>query len=286
MIDLITSKLINLRYRIEESLFFSAKNCEFWHSTLLDNNNLPVSAGFGPSISDARKIAIAEYLERSFYHECANTNVKKNIEWGIDIIPTACGFAAGFNLANTIHRSIAEATERWVMSKWIDDGFYLQQRNISSLENELDEASVFLISQFDKVLFFEKEVLVSLNELNFKIKVVQTMGLKDGGIFPGSSAQIGKNIWQHAMLESYRHLLLYKNNSFVDRFPENKIRYFAKNAQVAFAAIDNAKKLEWPNPKIVFHKNTSIDKDNYFIARTIIEGWKSWHLGPLERFLY
>lgn len=286
MINEIVKSLKSNNFIIEESLFFKGNKSEFWHSTVLDDNQNPVSAGFGSNLNMSRKIAISEFLERTFYHKikAEQNNDKEN--WGLDIIPTACGFAAGFDRPNTIHRSIAEATERWVMSKWIDDGYYIREVPLSEINSELDEVSNFFMSYFDRVLFFEKDVVVNLTGINFKIRVVQTMGLKGNGIYPGSSAQIENNIWQHALLESVRHLLLVKNNNPINRFPENKIRFFSNNSNLALNVISKAKITDWPIPKVLMHKSIGLENNSYFIARTILSGWNSWHLGPIERFLY
>lgn len=288
MEDFLKNLLLVSGCSLEESRVFGESGVDFWHCIVLRNDNFPLAGGFAQDRMQARKIALAEYLERKTYHSIIKADDATRIEWGINLIPTACGFAAGFDKKNTILRSIREAAERWVMSKWIDDGFWIEEISPERLVNTLDPASLFFISNFSEVRFFKKHILLEVNGMPLEIAVAQTMACTENGIFPGSSAQLtGGNIWQHALLESFRHYLFVKNSPVRENvFPDEKIRYFAKNKEVAIAQISKAKSLDWPSPKISFHKQESFLNNQYFVARTILPGWESWHLGSLDRFLY
>ncbi len=287
MLDKIDTILKETGNYIQEAQVFGESGEIYWHSSILDKNNHSLSAGFANSRLDARKIAIAEFLERKTCEELSK-NPKGYTDWGFDKIPTACGFAAGFNKNNVIARSIAESAERWVMSKWIDEHYLIEKISANEVHSGLDPISKFFFKQFDEVLFFSKVVLVNLGTSFISINVAQTMGIKNGGIFPGSSAQnTGGSIWQHALLESFRHLLVIRNNEALPGlFPDNRVRYFAQHADIALAQIDRATKIEWPIPSVALHKSESFDNGDYFLARTILDGWKSWHDGPIDRFLY
>ena len=283
---LIEQLLLKFECQIEESIFYEDSIVQFWHSAIIDKFGNPISGGFSFDKMQARKIALAEFIERKKVNELFNISDKSKKEWGLDLIPTACGFAAGFNLQNTIQRSINEAVERWVMSKWIDNGCYIEQLPQNKIQN-LDPASEFFVSQFDEVLFFKKEVVLQVNDQYQKITVGQTMGLTEFGIFPGSSAQFNNGqVWQHALLESYRHYLGVQNNPDFSTFPGNKVLFFANNKKIALNQISNATKESWPVPEIILHQHQSFESDNYFLARTIINGWSSWNSGSIERFLY
>lgn len=286
MLD-IMQRLNTLKLTAQEALVPIQHDSQFWHCSILDEKSFPVSGGFGSTKNDARKIATAEFLERmNYYKICSSTDQHKT--WGLDLISTACGFAAGFHRENTILRSVAEAHERWVMSKWIDEDYLIEEISAEKVEKELDPASSFFASQFDKVLYFKKEIAVQLGEKWVTFEFGQTMGLKDDGIYPGSSAQkSGGNLWQHALLETFRHFLAVQNNSHRgDVFPDNKVHFFSKNAQIALDQIYRTKKTKWPGTKINFHRCEHIEDGNYFFARTIVDGWRAWNQGPLERFLY
>jgi ribosomal protein S12 methylthiotransferase accessory factor YcaO len=280
--------LINNNCTLQESTVDVKSAYEFWHSVVLDNSQNPISGGFGNNKMAARKIAIAEYLERHFFRNLLNSSKEIQTEWGLDIIPTACGFAAGFNSENTVLRSVNEAIERWVMSKWIDDNFALEEVGLEFIKPKLDPAALFFIEQFDEVLFFKKKVIVMIQDNPMQVTVAKTMGLTSTGIFPGSSAQIScGNIWNHALLESFRHLLAVRNNPVRKNvFPDNKVRFFAENKNIGLKQIKAASNRNWPLPQITFHNSESLLGGQYFIARTIISGWKTWSDGPIERFLF
>ena len=274
--------------KIEESLLFPESTIQFWHSNIIDSSGHSLGAGFGKDRLYARKIACAEFLERRKFREIAAESNHERDSWGLNQIPTACGFAAGFDRTNTIIRSVTEATERWVMSKWIDDDCKIDEISYATITNELDEASKFMASQFESVRLFKKNVSLKLGDMPVEICVAQTFGLLNDGIYPGSSAQAAVGpIWQHAFLESFRHLLFVRNNPVrPDRFPDDKIHFFSKNASVALAQIDRTKGNPWPTPVIGFHRIEHFEDFNFFLARTILNGWSSWNLGPMTRFLY
>lgn len=288
MINFIETTLLAERCTLQEAALTPEAGIEYWHTTVIDKSGMPLSGGFAQDKNQSRKIAVAEYLERKLVREIYSCGETERSTWGLDIIPTACGFAGGFNANNTRFRSIAEAAERWVMSKWIDEGYFIEQLSSQKVEENLDPISKFIASKFDNVLYFSKDVLIPIGDQFIAIKVCQTMGLLGGGIFPGSSAQLtGGTIWQHALIESYRHLLAAKNNTVNrDLFPFNRINYFAKNAAVALTKIAEANRTSWPIPKVILHRTQEYYSGNFYLSRTILDGWESWHLGPIDRFVY
>ena len=267
-------------------------NHKYWHSSVISSDGFPLSGGFSSDRYAARKIAIAEFLEFNEVRNLAREDSAGN--WALDLFPTNCGFAVGFDEFNTRLRSIREAAERWVMSKWIDEHYYIPDINAGELFPNLSGPAKFFVSQFDEVLFFKIAVTVLLDGHFYQIEVAQTMGLKGKGIYPGSSAQgseIGNEngIWEHALLESFRHLQGVKNNPVCNRegiFPDNRINFFAKNGRIALQQIAKANRQDWPLPRIKLHKWVSLYNGEVYLARTIIDGWNSWHTGPLDRFLY
>jgi hypothetical protein len=289
LIELLLRKILNDHSAsIQESeIVFGTDS--YWQSTVLDGSNFPVGGGYHRDRYQARKIGLAEFVERMNYRRIQkNNSTQLKEKWGAHILPTACGFAAGFDKNQTVLRSVQEAVERWVMSKWIDDNYYIQEFELREIQPDLGSGSLFFINEFDKVLFFKKEVVVFLNNEPFKIEVAQTMGLKDGGIYPGSSARsIGEGIWEHALVESFRHLMGVKNNPVrVNQFPDDRIHYFSKNADKAIKQISKAYKKEWPLSQVKHFNVEEIMNGEMFLARTIIDGWRSWHEGKIDRFLY
>jgi hypothetical protein len=277
----------NNNLKLIESRPYPEADAEYWHSTVVDGGGSPISGGFGTDQARARRIAVAELLERFAVRDLAGSANQERQAWGLDVHPTACGFAGGFNLSNTVKRSTGEALERWAMSLWIDEGFMIPQLASCEVVESLDSISKYFASQFDEVLFFLRSFKVKTGTSVQSFVVAQTMGLKDGGIFPGSSAQFSEgSYWQHALLESVRHLLGVKNNPVKDIFPNNKVAFFAQNAGIALEQIHKAQRTDWPEPKISLQRVLQLYNGQFFVARTIIDGWKNWSEGPLERFLY
>ncbi len=281
--DFIKKRLLNENCSIQEASILN-----FWHSSVLNAKGFPISGGFSLNRLLARKIAVSEFIERHHFLKIKASSQSLQNEWGLNQFPTACGFCSGFNKKNTILRSIQEATERWVMSQWIDNHFFIEEIDEKIVRSQLSQASLFFLSQFDQVLFFRKFVDVPFDNQVFKITVAQTMGIQGDGIFPGSSTRENNgDLWEHALLESYRHLIGTRNNPIrSNQFPDSRIYFFANNKALALKEIYKEKKTIWPEPKIHLHKAVDLYGGHAFLARTILKGWKSWHEGPVDRFLY
>lgn len=56
----------------------------------------------------------------------------------MNLVPTGCGFAAGFDQRNTILRSVGKSLESWAMSKWIDENSKLDQLNKTEVISNID----------------------------------------------------------------------------------------------------------------------------------------------------
>ncbi len=258
----------------------------YWHSNILRNGE-PVAGGFGPTKNESRKIAYAEYLERTSFLKIKNSAVEVRKSWGMDLISTGCGFAAGFDLRNTILRSIGEALERWTLSKWIDEDYKLNQLTKIETMPNLDPVSKWFVEQFEDVIFFEKSLAIGYGNQFYRYQIGVSVAVCKTGVFIGSSSQVNDgSVWQHALLESYRHFLMNKNSKPTNLFPDNKVRFFATNKDVAFSQIFKEKIHKWQDPQISFHRNEHFKDQDFFLSRTIINGWRPWNLGPIERFLY
>jgi hypothetical protein len=171
------------------------------------------------------------------------------------------------------------------MSQWIDNGYKIEEVDQPT---DLAKSCLFLIKPFDQVLYYFKMVTIALDDKFIEVPVAQTFGIKGNGIYPGSSTQdTGNGIFEHALVESYRHFMGVKNNPKRGNiFPDNKIYFFSENKDVALKQMRAATNPQWPLPKVKLHKAIPLYNDRAFLARTIIDGWSSWEHGPLERFLY
>ncbi|USN46702.1 MAG: hypothetical protein H6626_10855 [Pseudobdellovibrionaceae bacterium] len=251
-----------------------------WQVNIITENGMPISGGFGTNLEQARKVAAAEFLERSTVQRLkADESLKK--EWLLDVYPTACGFAAGFDKESTKLRSIMEGLERWVVSKWIDDNYHMNEEDSPHLES----LGQYFVSQFDDCRFFFKSLPVLIGDRIVVARVAVVVAFSESGAFPGYSAGLeGENVWTHALLEGMRHLLIARNSPRVDRFPYNRIFYFSDHRQKVEAILSKNRREKWPTPQpLFFHSETF---DGFYMSRTIFKGWKSWHDGPIDRFLY
>jgi hypothetical protein len=260
---------------------------DYWHCCIQGQNPLDYSAaGFSRSKNLARSIAYSEFLERSKFIEIKQLSVLGKSDWGLDLIPTGCGFAGGFNLRNAVIRSIGESLERWCMSKWVDEKYYIEKLDFASIK--LDSPSKWFCNQFESVDFYKLDTIVEYGKKFFKFTIFFTICFINKGAFPGCSFTNSKDEnWQHALLESFRHLLVVKNSAPTNTFPDNRIRYFSINAEKAIQQIPQRnEKKDWPYPKIIFHNFKEYKEEKFFLARTIVDGWTSWNKGPIERFVY
>jgi len=269
---------------IQEYDLINEIGTHFYHSAVINNQGIAISAGYGSSIHDSRKIAFSEYLERKYIAELKSTSYEKS-SWGFDLISTGCGFAFGYEKNKTELRSLSEAVERWVLSNCIDEKYKMEKVNYKNLN--LGKITNWYLSQFEKVHFYFKEVLIHHQGSFIKFYALLCVAVSGKGVYQGSSARMhfNEDLFLHAIIESFRHLLIVRNNKVINTFPENRIRFFANNADLALDQINSAYKTEWPLPSLKFQK-TQIMNENCFLARTILHGWSCWNTSDLNRFLY
>ncbi|MGZ3791635.1 MAG: YcaO-like family protein [Bdellovibrio sp.] len=282
MLDLLVKLNPNLKELQESPILDVNGNEVAWHCTTILDGKQGFSGGFHKDRIIARKIALSEFIERTLVKQLAK---QKQVDWHFDKVPTGCGFAVGFNRETTLFRSLCEAIERWALSKWVDENF-----DIPRVHAKLNSpSSRFFASNFDKVDYFLQKVPVKVDENKIVvISVGAVIGHINDGIFLGSRASLDiDDVWEHSLVEAYRHLLIVKNGTESSVFPFNRIFYFAKNKNETLKQINAAKKHSFPAPTIEFQRIERIPQDNsIFIARTILSGGIPWHLGPVSRFLY
>lgn len=97
-----------------------------WLSTAFTENGVPLGGGCAQSRTSARKIALAETLERAAFHKLKVSSEAES-QFRLLSFASTCGFAAGFEPQQTRFRSVCEAVERWARAKWIDEGGKVSQ---------------------------------------------------------------------------------------------------------------------------------------------------------------
>ncbi|MGZ3775668.1 MAG: hypothetical protein ACXVCY_17970 [Pseudobdellovibrionaceae bacterium] len=275
----LNSKLTEIQ---ESAILDKNGNQVAWHCTTVLDTKQGYSGGFHKNLNTARKIAVSEFIERNIVK---HFSLQRPKEWQFDKVPTGCGFAVGFNKDATVFRSLCEAIERWTLSKWIDENFLMEKVNptLNSV------SSNFFASTFENVEYYLHEI--PMNVSGNKVAIISVgavVAQMNDGIFLGSRASLDlHDVWEHALLEAYRHLLIFRNGLESSIFPFNRIFYFAKNKNDALKQINSKKRNFLPMPSIDFQRVEPLPQDEgIFIARTILSGGKPWHLGPVSRFLY
>ena len=284
MIDLL--KRINPQFKeIHQTEIKYGDGRKAWQVTIVTQEGLSLSGGFGLDLDQARKIAAAEFLERSLVCKFKQDEMQRK-RWNLCTFPTACGFAAGFNRETTKLRSILEGLERWVLSQWIDHHWAMDP--VTALPSPMPPSeglSDYFMGHFVETRFFKKSIPIALGDKWFMAHVGAVVCFTENGAFPGYSAHLKEEeIWPHALLEAFRHLLISKNSQSQERFPYNRIFHFAQNRALAEKTLCKMEPIKWPVPEIVFFHDE--EYDSFYLARTIFMGWRSWSEGPVDRFLY
>lgn len=257
-----------------------------WHVVLFDQEKNTLGGGFHKLKETARRIAIAEAAERKLVSRLRESNLAS--EFQLNIHPTTCGFAAGFDTEKTRQRAIAEAIERWAWSKWIDEHFEITKFKEESIK--LSEHGKLISSFFDSVIFLGRTIDTSdIPDFTDSVKIGIVIGIKGHGVFPGSRVAVTKDeIWDHALIEAWRHLEISKKykGSIKDPFPYGRIFHFAKNANEALIQIDKANKVQWPSPDVSLILEHQTDIKELYLWRAIMKDFTSWGAGDQKRFVY
>lgn len=257
-----------------------------WHVNIKSKYGY-IGSGVGLELNVARRIAVAESVERITFLKLTEIQKKKIL---FDDYPTTCGFAAGFEADGAKFRSISEAIERWGWSKWIDDGFHIPELKVINL-NILTPIAKFFLKQFDSYRLYEIHLNTKdLQFLNFpdKVKFCIFLGFKNDGVFPGSRVcSVHEDGWTHSVTEAWRHFVIFNSNIDCDAvFPIKRICYFGKNSEKAVNIIQNSNNTQWPEMKLLLHECIDSKIKNTYIFRTLLFDYIGWDKGDEKRFVY
>lgn len=296
-----------------------------YHHSVLGKDNLPLSSGCHYDKNTAKRIAICEFAERAFVQNIFNSkisNPKLFEQFLLNDYPTTSGFAAGFENEATKFRSICEAIERWIWSKWIDEKYRIPKEDKSMIAfsplaqkflEAFDEVLLFRVPIIEKIVTLQRDLLNNSfdDALNQKIHVsplcfTVCLGIKDEGVFPGSRvSSIYDDIWTHPVIEAWRHLQIFNFNSKncntafysdaylnktqkkSDKVIIDRINYFGCNKNLALQTINEAtKKFNLiPALKVLTQLEQNITQP-FYLWRAICHDYIPWHLGGVDRFVY
>jgi hypothetical protein len=278
---------VNFSILEESKIYDNANRAIGWHSSALDKSGHAISSGTSSSREIAKRIAVSELFERSIINYLSTTEEKE--DYSLTDFPSSSGFAFGFEKYSTMYRSIAEACERWAWSKWIDNGFHLEDYYLNV--DKLSHLSRFYYDHFDEVKCFYKKFEVDVNGKMIPLHFGVTVGIKEKGVFPGSRvASLNEDIFEHGLLEAYRHLKIFENslkNQDYEDIVSKRINFFGSNKEIALHQIfQSQKKAKWPIPKLRILKNIPLDTEEGFLWRSLCHDFIGWHEGTKERFVY
>lgn len=290
-LEFLRSNLPNFVGFQEIPLFDHLKSIVGWHSYLDCGDWSSFSGGTHTNRITARRIALAEALERITIKPLVDS---PSPDFLFDEFPSSSGCAGGFNRSKARFRAHCEGLERWAWSQWIDKGFYINE--ISKQAVTLSPLAKSLETNFDQVLYFEKifgnmELQTSKTDLCIKIVV----GIADKGAFPGSRVcLLSEDGWTHALIEAHRHFDMAKQFHLggnlalrSDDWYLNRVVYFSTHAERALAQINNAKQIGWDEPiKRLSIEIPSICPSHFFLHRTLFNDFIPWNRGPKDRFVF
>jgi hypothetical protein len=285
MIELVKAYYPNFE-RLEESPIQSSSETVGWSVTLLERGNNPIGSGCSSARDTARRVAVAEAIERGVFRSLFKRDAKPFL---LDEFPTTSGFAAGFEDVATKWRAISEGLERWIWSQWIDQKYAIGQ--IYPAKDEIGKIGCFFLKEFEDAKFFHKRLTVAVEGCSQEFQFAACVGLTDRGAFPGSRVCSPlENPWEHAIIEAWRHTKIAKKltaENALENFYNARVKYFSEHKGEALVSIGSAMKIdEWPEPKLrLLRKVPSLPK-GLFVWRALFADFEGWHLGNHKRFVY
>ena len=261
-----------------------------WNYFIQDANGLSVSGGTHEDKSIAKRIAVAEALERSLAKKVFS-NDSSRTDFLMDDFPTSCGFACGFENTPTKMRAIREAVERWAWSMWIDRHYFLDSVSVEKFPKS--SLSNFICSQFQNVrLFYCDSIPIAISETPTNFSFLVALLETEDGVFAGCRAGTNhQDILSHALVEAYRNYqnyILFKSdsNKTTNSIVAKRSIYFASRKNEALEQIHRAILKPWPEGKIQLLKEYPTGISDIYLWRCILKDYVGWHLGDENRFVY
>ena len=269
-----------------EEIKLPSEAMDIWQSTVIKKNGVAIGSGTSTNKNTARRIAIAETLERKYVKELINNSSKD--QFLLNEYPTTCGFAFGFEQNPTKGRAIAEAVERWVWSKWINEKYKIETHHPT--KDELGAMGGYFHKTFDSITFFNRQLNLKVNGGIVKLQIGISIGEKDQGVFPGSRVTtINENVWEHALLESWRHFHIFQKTDrkqLDSNFAFRRVVYFGENKKEAYAQIKRANRNDWPEPELRLLKQYDCSNNRLILYRALCKDFEGWHNGGDNIFIY
>jgi len=288
MIDANTIIRIEPTFRtIEEAQIHNGREFIGWHSTCFDGNQKPLGSGCGTTRIAARRIGVAETLERAVFKKTLNSTRKHQLL--LDSYPSTCGFAAGFDSSSVRFRSLCEAVERWALEKWIDEDCPFKKMERSSLK--LSPLAQFFSDLFSEVTYFSERFAIPYGGQLLELTGAVVVATTEQGAFLGSRVTTrADDLWTHPLTEAWRHKLIFekvRGTPFSELSDvRQKIKFFGLNKEAVLLQVMNSKTSVWSMPRLRLAEEIETDLPGVYVWRHMFDGFRGWDKGPIERFLY
>lgn len=244
-----------------------------------------IGSGFSNEPTIAKQIAISEALERKIFFDLLQSSDMKE-KFLLDEYPSTCGFSVGLDKSSSSERAVAEAVERWVVSKWIDNHFFISE--LSAPLIKFSPVDQFLTSHFEEIHYFSHQCIIEVKSKNHIVNTIISIGLTENGAFYGGKSTINSiPPITSALVECWRHLKLSELSSQSKQSKNLKVvNHFAHNKLLALEQINKAIKTDWPQPKLRLLAEAPTEVEGFFCFRALCEDFKGWHGQDVNRFVY
>lgn len=263
----------------ESPLILDDREVAYQQSVILEDETC-LGTGFSLNRSMARQIALSEAIERRVVSNLYKS--KEADSYLLNEYPSTCGFAVGFNQEGAKERAQAEAVERWLRSKWIDDGYGLDEFKVAA--GTLTRVEAWFAEKFLEVRYFAHNCQLE-GDSTKSVHSLVVVGLTEQGAFAGSKSVMNAKVpLLSALVEAWRHLEI--SESELETNESKVIRHYAKNRKSALSQIQKAVKYNMPSPKLRLLKEVPIPLAGVCGFRALCHDFSGWHGANLERFVY
>ena len=263
-----------------------------WQCNALSETGLILGSGTASDREEAKRVAIAEFIERVLFQKIAK-NENSRAKFWIDEDSSTSGFAAGFQRETTRFRAFSEALERWAWSKWIDESNFIPEVS----RPELSDLATGLLSFFDAVQFWQIPLPVESGWGGEEILFSVVLGFKNSGVFPGSRVTSRQDdTWTHGAVEAWRNLnnyqILKAKGDLGPKAPDpnqwivDRMLHFGDHSEEALRQIPKQPRGTWPIAKMRGVVEFATGHPSVFLWRAMCLDYRPWQQGAVGRFVY
>jgi ribosomal protein S12 methylthiotransferase accessory factor YcaO len=283
--ETILSFLPDLKELQEAALKNALGNVVGWHSNVLVRDGRIQGSGTHQDRAISRTVAISEAIERRVVEKLRSSGNAEQLL--LDEYPTTCGFAVGFNRDATRGRALCEAIERWIRSKWIDYHFGIPEINESEFSAKMSPLGIHLRQAFTKMRFFQTTNTMVIDGQNVTFFSAIVVGFEKNGAFVGSRTSLSPdNLWTHAIVEAWRHLIIHERSPERDRPDLKSIFHFGEHQGEALKQIEAANQSPIPAPTLRILREIDTQAEGLFCFRALCRDFRGWHGDDYWRFVY